>query len=173
MPLEEIVKSAPAGGIFNNAAQIWNHTFYFEGLAPHAHHIPSKSLYTAIDAKWGDLDTFIAEFTKSALANFGSGWTWLVKKKDGSLDIVNTSAANTPLRRGDGDSQGGPASGKEPSVLDKLGQLPSEGSSVPLLTCDIWEHAYYIDYRNARAKYLENFWKVVDWNKISERYGSI
>ena len=145
MPLEEIVKSAPAGGIFNNAAQIWNHTFYFEGLAPHAHHIPSKSLYTAIDAKWGDLDTFIAEFTKSALANFGSGWTWLVKKTDGSLDIVNTSAAATPLTTED----------------------------TPLLTCDVWEHAYYIDYRNARAKYLENFWKVVDWNKISERYGSI
>ena len=116
MSLEEIVKSAPSGAIFNNSAQIWNHTFYFEGLASHAHHIPSKSLYTAIDTKWGDLEAFMAEFTKSALANFGSGWTWLVKKTDGTLDIVNTSAANTPLRRGDGDSQGGSASGKEPSV---------------------------------------------------------
>lgn len=142
MSLEDIIKKAPAGGVFNNAAQIWNHTFYFESLAPHANHIPSKELYQAIDAKWGDLDTFMAEFTKQALANFGSGWTWLVRKGDGSVDIVNTSNAATPLT----------------------------GEDTPLLTCDIWEHAYYIDYRNARAKYLENFWKVVDWRKVSERY---
>ena len=142
LTLEEIIKQAPAGVIFNNAAQIWNHTFYFESLAPVAHHIPSKDLYTAIDTKWESLDTFMAEFSRMALANFGSGWTWLVKKSDGSLDIVSTTGAATPLTTED----------------------------TPLLTCDVWEHAYYIDYRNARAKYLENFWKVVDWNKVSTRY---
>lgn len=142
LTLEEIIKKAPAGGVFNNAAQIWNHTFYFEWLAPAAHHIPSKSLYDAIDAKWGSADIFMAEFSRMALANFGSGWTWLVKKPDGTLDIISTTGAGTPITTDD----------------------------VPLLTCDVWEHAYYIDYRNARAKYLENFWKVVDWNKVSARY---
>lgn len=90
MSLEEIIKTAPAGGVFNNAAQIWNHTFYFESLAPSAHHIPSKDLYTAIDAKWENLDNFKAEFTKVALATFGSGWAWLVKKSDGSLELIST-----------------------------------------------------------------------------------
>lgn len=141
--LEEIIQKSPAGPVFNNAAQIWNHTFYFESLAPVANHIPSKELLEAIDKKWGNLDGFVAEFSAKCLANFGSGWTWLVKKSDGSLDIVNTANALTPLTTED----------------------------VPLLTCDIWEHAYYIDYRNARAKYVENFWKVVNWKKVSERYG--
>ena len=141
--LEEIITSSK-GGIFNNAAQIWNHTFYFDSLGPVGHDIPSRPLYEAIDAKWGDLDVFMAEFSKAALANFGSGWTWLVKSTDGSLDIVSTSNAATPLTQTD---------------------------VTPLLTCDVWEHAYYIDYRNARAKYLENFWKVVDWKVVSERYG--
>jgi superoxide dismutase, Fe-Mn family len=145
LSLEEIIEKAPAGGVFNNAAQIWNHTFYFESLAPVAHHVPSKELYDAIDAKWWDLDVFMAEFTKSALANFGSGWTWLVKKSDGTIDIINTSGAATLITT----------------------------DATPLLTCDIWEHAYYIDYRNARAKYVENFWKVVDWNKVSERYRGV
>ena len=140
--LEKIIQKAPAGGIFNNAAQIWNHTFYFESLAPSAHHIPSKSLYDAIDTRWGSMDTFMAEFSRMALANFGSGWTWLVKKPDGTLDIISTTGAGTPLTTDD----------------------------IALLTCDVWEHAYYIDYRNARAKYLENFWKVVDWNTVSGRY---
>lgn len=144
LSLEEIIQKSPAGGIFNNAAQIWNHTFYFESLAPAAHHIPSKELYEAIDKKWGDLDIFMTDFTAKCLANFGSGWTWLVAKSDGSLDIVNTSNAGTILTTED----------------------------APLLTCDIWEHAYYIDYRNARAKYVENFWKVVNWKKVSERYES-
>jgi Fe-Mn family superoxide dismutase len=142
LTLEEIIKKAPQGGIFNNAAQIWNHTFYFESLAPSEHHIPSKKLLDAINNRWESLDNFRAEFTKAALANFGSGWTWLVKKTDGSLDIVSTRNAETPLTTED----------------------------IALLTCDVWEHAYYIDYRNARAKYLENFWKVVDWNTVSDRY---
>lgn len=141
--LEEIIRKAPPGPIFNNAAQIYNHDFYFQSLGEVAHHIPSKELYQAIDAKWSDLDTFMAEFTKQALANFGSGWTWLVCKADGSVDIVNTSNAATPLTTED----------------------------TPLLTCDVWEHAYYIDYRNARAKYMENFWKLVNWKTVSERYG--
>lgn len=142
MTLEEIIKKAPPGGVFNNAAQVWNHTFYFESLAPAAHHIPSQSLHQAINARWGSIDTFMADFNKNALANFGSGWTWLVRKPDGTLDIVNTSNAGTALTTED----------------------------TPILTCDIWEHAYYIDVRNARAMYLENFWKVVDWRKVSERY---
>lgn len=141
--LEEIITTAPKWPIFNNAAQIWNHRFYFESLAPVAHHIPSKPLYEAIDKKWGDLDTFMAEFSKIAIATFGSGWAWFVAGPDGSLDIFSTSNAETPLTNPD---------------------------TVPLLTCDVWEHAYYIDYRNARGKYLEHFWKVVDWRKVSTRY---
>lgn len=97
-----------------------------------------------------------------ALANFGSGWTWLVKKPDGSLDIVNTANAETQLRTEENASQNSPA----PGLV-----IPIKKELVPLLTCDVWEHAYYIDYRNARAKYMENFWKVVNWKKVSERYG--
>ncbi|MDD2693708.1 MAG: superoxide dismutase [Candidatus Gracilibacteria bacterium] len=150
LSLEEIIRKAPAGGIFNNAAQIWNHTFYFETLTS-VENMPKESpkpgespLYDAISLKWGDGMGFVAEFNKAALANFGSGWTWLVKKSDGTLDIVSTSNAATPLTTGD----------------------------TPLLTCDIWEHAYYIDYRNARAKYLENFWHVVNWAKVEERFNA-
>jgi superoxide dismutase, Fe-Mn family len=147
MSLEEIIQKS-SGPIFNNAAQIWNHTFYFESIGPAVEDLETpapgeNALYDAICGKWGDGMGFVAEFNKVALANFGSGWTWLVRKHDGSLDIVNTSNAQTIITTDD----------------------------TPLLTCDVWEHAYYIDYRNARAKYLENFWRVVDWNKISERYG--
>jgi superoxide dismutase, Fe-Mn family len=144
-PLDEIIRKAPAGPVFNNAAQIYNHDFYFQSLAPVGHDIPSRELYDAIDAKWGDLDVFMAEFTKSALANFGSGWTWLIARSGGSLDIIDTKNAGSPI---------------------------TEDEITPLLTCDVWEHAYYIDYRNARAKYMENFWKVVDWKKVSDRYES-
>jgi len=132
--LEEIVKKS-SGGIFNNAAQIWNHTFYWNSLSPNGGGAPSGKLAEAINAKWGSVDAFKEAFNKSAAGNFGSGWTWLVKKSDGTLDIVNTSNAATPLTTAD----------------------------VPLLTCDVWEHAYYIDYRNARPKYLENFWSLVNW----------
>lgn len=148
LSLEEIIRRAPVGGVFNNAAQVWNHTFYFEALTapenmPASMPQPGESaLYDAISAKWGDGMGFVAEFNKAALANFGSGWTWLVKKADGTLDIVSTSNAATPITTQD----------------------------TPLLTCDVWEHAYYVDYRNARAKYLENFWRVVDWKKVASRY---
>lgn len=144
MILEEVIRNAPTGGIFNNAAQIWNHTFYFESLVAVFDVLHFGSLHDAITAKWGSVEKFQIEFNKSALANFGSGWTWLVKKPDGTLDIVSTSNAATPLTTED----------------------------IPLLTCDVWEHAYYIDYRNARAKYLENFWHVVNWKKVEERYAN-
>ena len=135
LSLEEIVKTAPAGAVYNNAAQVWNHTFYWNGLAPNAGGEPSGALADAINAKFGSFAAFQEEFNKSAAGNFGSGWTWLVKKADGSVAIVNTSNAATPL-----------------TTEDK-----------PLLTCDVWEHAYYIDYRNSRPNYLGSFWKLVNW----------
>ena len=143
--LEEIVKKSSAG-IFNNAAQIWNHTFYWLGFAPNAageDRLPSGALADAIQAKWGSFEDFKKAFNQSAATNFGSGWTWLVKQADGSLSLVNTSNAATPLT----------------------------SDAIPLLTCDVWEHAYYIDYRNSRPNYLESFWKLVDWNIVAQRLG--
>jgi len=140
--LEDIIRKS-SGGIFNNAAQIWNHTFYWHSLSPNAS-APSGTLAAAIDAKWGSLTAFQEAFNKSAAGNFGSGWTWLVKKADGSLDIVNTSNAATPLTTGD----------------------------IALLTCDVWEHAYYIDYRNARPKYLETFWKLANWSFAEKNFSA-
>jgi Fe-Mn family superoxide dismutase len=140
--LEEIVKKS-SGGIFNNAAQVWNHTFYWNSMAPNAGGEPSGKLADAINAKWGSVAAFKEAFNKSAAGNFGSGWTWLVKKADGSLDIVNTSNAATPLTTTD----------------------------VALLTCDVWEHAYYIDYRNARPKYLESFWTLANWAFAAKNFG--
>ena len=140
--LEEIVKKS-SGGIFNNAAQVWNHTFYWNSMAPNAGGEPTGKLADAIKAKWGSVAAFKEAFNKSAAGNFGSGWTWLVKKADGSLDIVNTSNAATPLTSTD----------------------------VALLTCDVWEHAYYIDYRNARPKYLESFWNLVNWSFAAKNLG--
>jgi len=140
--LEDIVKKS-SGGVFNNAAQIWNHTFYWHSLSPNGGGAPSGKLAEAINAKWGSVDAFKDAFSKSAAGNFGSGWTWLVKKADGALDIVNTSNAATPLTTTD----------------------------VPLLTCDVWEHAYYIDYRNARPKYLESFWNLVNWDFAAKNLG--
>ncbi|BDB23244.1 superoxide dismutase [Cupriavidus sp. TA19] len=133
--LEEIVKKS-SGGIFNNAAQVWNHTFYWDSLKPNGGGQPTGALADAINAKWGSFDKFKEEFTKTAVGTFGSGWAWLVKKADGSLDLVSTSNAATPLTT----------------------------DAKPLLTCDVWEHAYYIDYRNARPKYVEAFWNVVNWD---------
>ena len=138
--LEEIIKSA-SGGLFNNAAQVWNHTFYWHCLSPNGGGAPSGDLATAIDRDFGSFDTFKEKFTESATGNFGSGWTWLVQNDDGSLAIVNTDDAETPLT----------------------------GSAKPLLTCDVWEHAYYIDYRNARPKYLEAFWNLVNWDFVSSQ----
>ena len=133
--LEEVITSAPAGGIFNNAAQIWNHTFYWNSLSPNGGGEPSGALADAINQAFGSFDAFKEKFSTSAATNFGSGWTWLVKNSDGTVEIVNTSNAGCPLT----DNQ------------------------TPLITCDVWEHAYYIDYRNARPKYLEAFWNLANW----------
>jgi len=142
LTLEEIIKKA-SGPTFNNAAQVWNHTFYWNGMKPAGGGTPSGALGDAITAKWGSFDAFKEAFTKSCLSNFGSGWTWLVKKADGSVDIVNTTGAATPL-----------------TTADKA-----------LLTCDVWEHAYYIDYRNLRAKYVESFWTLVNWEFVAKNFG--
>ncbi|HEX7387116.1 MAG TPA: Fe-Mn family superoxide dismutase [Castellaniella sp.] len=142
LSLEDIIRKA-TGGVFNNAAQVWNHTFYWNSLSPNGGGEPSGALRKALEAKWGGVDAFKAEFSKQAGANFGSGWTWLVKKSDGSLAIVNTSNAGTVV-----------------NTNDKA-----------LLTCDVWEHAYYIDYRNARPSYLEHFWHLVNWDFAAKNLG--
>ena len=141
--LVDIVKRS-SGPVFNNAAQIWNHTFFWNCLTPTTSGHPTGALAAAIDAKWGSLAAFQEAFTKSALGNFGSGWTWLVKKADGSVDIVNTSNAATPL----------------------------SGADVPLLTCDVWEHAYYIDHRNRRPDFLAAFWKLTNWTFAEHNYAA-
>jgi Fe-Mn family superoxide dismutase len=142
--LEEIIRSAPAGGIFNNAAQVWNHTFYFNGLSPQGGGAPSGELAAAIDAAFGSFDAFREKFATSGATNFGSGWTWLVKNADGSLAISNTANAGNPLTEG----------------------------QTPLLTMDVWEHAYYIDYRNARPKYIEAFWALVNWDFVAQNFSA-
>ena len=134
--LEEIIKKSSAG-IYNNSVQIWNHTFFWSSMKPSGGGAPTGALADAINAKWGSFDEFKKAFQASAVGNFGSGWTWLVKKADGSVDIVNMGAAGTPLTTGD----------------------------KALLTIDVWEHAYYIDYRNARAKFVEVFLnELANWD---------
>ena len=140
--LEEVVKAA-SGGIFNNAAQIWNHTFYWNCLSPNGGGEPTGPVAEAINSAFGSFDKFKEEFNTSAANNFGSGWTWLVKKADGSVAIVNTSNAGTPL---------------------------TDDSLTPLLTVDVWEHAYYIDYRNSRPNYLAAFWKLVNWEFVNGNF---
>ncbi|WP_066963198.1 superoxide dismutase [Microbulbifer sp. Q7] len=140
--LEDVIKSS-SGGVFNNAAQIWNHTFYWNCLSPNGGGAATGAVAEAINAAFGSFDKFKEEFTASAVNNFGSGWTWLVKKSDGSVAIVNTSNAETPL---------------------------TDDSVTPLLTCDVWEHAYYIDYRNARPKYMEAFWALVNWDFANQNF---
>ncbi len=140
--LEEIIKNA-SSGIFNNGAQVWNHTFYWNCLSPDGGGKPEGALAKTIKQSFGDFTQFKERFTESATTNFGSGWTWLVKNSDGSLAIVNTSNAGNPMTDG----------------------------SQPLLTCDVWEHAYYIDYRNARKKYIEAFWNLVNWNFVTQKLG--
>ena len=135
--LEELIKTTE-GGIFNNAAQVWNHTFYWNCLAPNAGGAPTGKIAEAINKAFGSFEEFKKQFNDAAAKNFGSGWTWLVKKADGSLAIVNTSNAATPV----------------------------SGEDKPLLTVDVWEHAYYIDYRNARVKYLEEFLALVNWSFV-------
>jgi len=134
LDLETIIKKSQ-GGVFNNAAQIWNHTFYWNSLSPKGGGDPSGKLADAIVKTFGGVAQFKDEFTKTAVGTFGSGWAWLVQRPDGSLGLVSTSNAATPIT----------------------------GSDRPLLTCDVWEHAYYIDYRNARPKYVEAFWSLVNW----------
>ncbi len=136
--LEEIIRSA-SGGLFNNAAQVWNHTFYWHCLSPNGGGQPSGKLAELIDRDFGSFAEFEKQFSGQAAGNFGSGWTWLVQRPDDSLAIVNTDDAQTPLT----------------------------GKDKPLLTCDVWEHAYYIDYRNARPKYLDAFWKLVNWEFVA------
>ncbi len=143
LSLEDIIKKS-SGGIYNNAAQIWNHTFFWSSMKPNGGGEPTGALAAAINAKFGSFAAFKEAFTKSAVGNFGSGWTWLVKKADGSVDIVNTGAAGTPLTTGD----------------------------TALLTIDVWEHAYYIDYRNARPKFVETFLNsLANWDFAAKNFG--
>ncbi len=143
MSLEDIIMKS-SGGVFNNAAQVWNHTFYWNCLSPNGGGAPTGALAAAIDAKFGSFEDFKKQFNQSGATNFGSGWTWLVKNADGSLEIFNTSNAGTPM-----------TSGKQ-----------------ALLTLDVWEHAYYIDYRNARPKYLETMWHIVNWDFVAANYAA-
>jgi Fe-Mn family superoxide dismutase len=143
LSLEEIVKKS-SGGIFNNAAQIWNHTFYWNSLSPTGGGEPTGALAGAIVAAFGSFENFKAEFTKCAVTTFGSGWAWLVKNADGTLALVSTSNAGCPLTAG----------------------------QTPLLTCDVWEHAYYIDFRNLRPKYLEAFWSLVNWEFAAQNFAA-
>jgi Fe-Mn family superoxide dismutase len=136
--LEDIIKKA-TGGIFNNGAQVWNHTFYWNCLSPRSPGVPGGELSRAIERDFGSFEKFKEEFTGAGTGKFGSGWAWLVKNRDGSLSVEATSNADNPLKEG----------------------------KKPLLTCDVWEHAYYIDYRNARAKYIEAFWNVVNWEFVA------
>jgi len=139
--LEQIIKEAD-GGIFNNAAQIWNHTFYFETFSSSDMRSPSGKLSDAISSTFGSFAAFKEQFAKSAATLFGSGWVWLVKMPDGSLAITQEPNAGNPLRKG----------------------------GIPLLTCDVWEHAYYLDYQNKRPDYVQAFWNVVDWGIIEKRF---
>lgn len=142
--LEEIILSAPAGGVFNNAAQIWNHTFYWNSLSPNGGGEPTGPIADAINAKWGSFAAFQEEFNDKAVNNFGSSWTWLVKNDDFSLEIINTSNAGTPMTNG----------------------------QRAILTCDLWEHAYYIDYRNVRPDYLKGFWALANWDFANQNFGA-
>ncbi len=138
--LEEIVTSAPVGGVFNNAAQVWNHTFYFNCMGPNAGGEPTGKVADAINAAFGSFAEFKEKFSASAVGNFGSGWTWLVQNTDGSVEIANTTAAGCPL---------------------------TDAGKTPVLTIDVWEHAYYVDKRNARPAYVADFWNLVNWDFVN------
>ena len=139
--LEEMIMGA-SGGIFNNAAQIWNHSFYWNCLSPDGGGTPELGLDEAIDRDFGNFEAFKDQFAASAVGNFGSGWTWLVKNSAGNLEIVNTDDAENPMKQ----------------------------EHLPLLTCDVWEHAYYIDYRNKRPDYIAAFWQLVNWEFVAANY---
>jgi len=141
--LERIVERS-TGGVFNNAAQIWNHTFYWHSLSPNGGGNPTGALADAIIKDFGSVDAFKEQFEKCAVTTFGSGWAWLVKNPDGSLALVSSSNAACPLTDG----------------------------QIPLLTCDVWEHAYYIDYRNARPQYLKAFWSLVNWDFAAKNFAA-
>ena len=143
MPLEEIVKKS-SGGMFNNAAQTWNHTFYWLGFTPKGQGKPAGELAAAIDAKWGSFEKFQEAFKPLTGRSSPRGWAWLVKTPAGELDLVSTSNAGTPLTT----------------------------ENTPLLTCDVWEHAYYIDYRNSRPNYLKGFWEIVNWDEVAKRFAA-
>jgi Fe-Mn family superoxide dismutase len=139
--LETIVKEAE-GGIFNNAAQVWNHTFYFNSFSPNPKQKPEGKLLNAIVNDFGSFEGFIEKFSQAALTLFGSGWAWLSVDANGNLEITQESNAGTPLRKG----------------------------LKPLLTCDVWEHAYYLDYQNRRADYIKSFWSILDWAEVEKRF---
>lgn len=139
--LENIILHS-SGPIFNNAAQVWNHTFYWNCMSPKGGKAPDGELASAIDKTFGSFDKFKEQFTKTAVSTFGSGWAWLVKNGNGSLEVVSTSNAQTPMT----------------------------AKQKALLTCDVWEHAYYIDYRNARPKYVEKFWELVNWEFVALQF---
>ena len=141
--LEELIQTSE-GPVFNNAAQVWNHTFYWQGLSPHGGGAPSGSLAAAIDQAFGSFAAFQEAFTQKALTQFGSGWAWLTKDPQGALALVSTSNAGNPLRDG----------------------------HTPLLTCDVWEHAYYVDTRNNRGQYLKNFWALVHWDFVAQNFAA-
>jgi superoxide dismutase, Fe-Mn family len=139
--LEQIIKEAD-GGIFNNGAQIWNHSFYFDSFSPAGPREPSGNLAAAINSTFGSFAAFKEQFAKSAVTLFGSGWAWLVKKPDGALEIVQEANAGNPLKKG----------------------------FTPLITCDVWEHAYYLDYQNKRPDYVQAYWNILDWAIIGKRF---
>jgi Fe-Mn family superoxide dismutase len=141
MSLEDTIKKS-SGGIFNNAAQVWNHTFYWHCMTPKSTGAPKGKLAEAITKKFGSFDEFKKQFSQTAIATFGSGWGWLVKNSDGSVELLSTSNAGTPMTQG----------------------------KTALLTCDVWEHAYYIDYRNMRPTYVEKFWDIVNWDFVEKCY---
>lgn len=142
LSLEEVITRSQKGPIFNNSAQVWNHTFYWNCMKPNGGGLPQGQLAQAIDKSFGSFEEFRKKFDAAATGQFGSGWAWLVKKDDGSLEIYSTSNADTPLAQ----------------------------NKKAILTCDVWEHAYYIDTRNDRAKYVENFWNVVNWDFIAKQF---
>ena len=141
--LEDIIRNS-SGGLFNNAAQIWNHTFYWNCLSPNGGGEPTGDLLAAIERDFGSFAEFKEAFSKTAITTFGSGWGWLVKTPEGKLELASTSNAETPLT----------------------------GDNTPLLTCDVWEHDYYVDYRNARPKYVEAFWNLVNWEFVAQQFAA-
>jgi superoxide dismutase, Fe-Mn family len=143
MALEDIVKKS-SGGMFNNAAQIWNHTFYWFCLKPNGGGQPTGALADAINKKFGSFDEFKKQFTQTCVTTFGSGWGWLVKNADGSVELMSTSNAQSPMTSG----------------------------KTALLTCDVWEHAYYVDYRNRRPDYVAAFWNLVNWDFVSKNFAA-